>query len=251
MLEFILARGNYWVIVALMMTGLYISFSAQNLIKRLVGLSVFQTSVFLFYITLGKVAGGTAPILFGDDLSGHHGAGHDEEAGHGAAAAGHDVPANVPHEAPAETSEQLPEPDLADIDPDGVDHAGEPAHDAVDPTHPDIPPLEGEDASLMGEHLDDGVTETSDYVLSGHDGAADTLHHAAESSLHHVYSNPLPHVLILTAIVVGVATLAVGLALIVRIREAYGTIEADEVRNIDIDVALEEEAEDAAAEGAA
>ena len=77
------------------------------------------------------------------------------------------------------------------------------------------------------------------------------MHHAAESSLHAVYSNPLPHVLILTAIVVGVATLAVGLALIVRIREAYGTIEADEVRNIDIDVALEEEAEDAAAEGAA
>jgi multicomponent Na+:H+ antiporter subunit C len=44
-----------------------------------------------------------------------------------------------------------------------------------------------------------------------------------------VYSNPLPHVLILTAIVVGVATLALGLALVVRIREAYGSIEEDEV----------------------
>ena len=44
-----------------------------------------------------------------------------------------------------------------------------------------------------------------------------------------VYSNPLPHVLILTAIVVGVATLALGLALTVRIREAYGTIEEDEI----------------------
>jgi multicomponent Na+:H+ antiporter subunit C len=44
-----------------------------------------------------------------------------------------------------------------------------------------------------------------------------------------VYSNPLPHVLILTAIVVGVATLALGLALVVRIREAYGTIEEDEL----------------------
>lgn len=44
-----------------------------------------------------------------------------------------------------------------------------------------------------------------------------------------LYSNPLPHVLILTAIVVGVATLAVGLALAVRIREAYGTVEEDEI----------------------
>ena len=44
-----------------------------------------------------------------------------------------------------------------------------------------------------------------------------------------VYSNPLPHVLILTAIVVGVATLALGLALVVRINEAYGTIEEDEI----------------------
>ena len=44
-----------------------------------------------------------------------------------------------------------------------------------------------------------------------------------------VYSNPLPHVLILTAIVVGVATMALGLALVVRIREAVGTIEEEEI----------------------
>ena len=48
-----------------------------------------------------------------------------------------------------------------------------------------------------------------------------------------VYSNPLPHVLILTAIVVGVATTALGLALVVRIKEAYGTIEEDEIHNQD------------------
>lgn len=47
------------------------------------------------------------------------------------------------------------------------------------------------------------------------------------------YMNPLPHVLMLTAIVVGVAVMAVGLALIVRIREAYGTIEEDEILAID------------------
>ena len=104
---------NYLIVILLMMMGLFIVISHENLVKKLVGLSIFQTSVFLFYITLGWVSGGTAPILT-------------------------DVP--------------------------------------------------------------------------------DT-----------VYSNPLPHVLILTAIVVGVATLALGLALILRINEAFGSIEEDEI----------------------
>ena len=103
----------YWILIALMMQGFYIVISHQNLIKKIVGLSVFQVSVFLFYITMGKVSGGTAPILA-----------------------------------------------------DGIEH----------------------------------------------------------------YSNPLPHVLILTAIVVGVATTALGLALVVRINDAYGTIEDDEIQ---------------------
>ena len=64
-------------------------------------------------------------------------------------------------------------------------------------------------------------------AAAGH--AAETAHHVAEIA----YSNPLPHVLILTAIVVGVATLAVGLALVVRIREAYGTIEDDALNAAD------------------
>ncbi len=107
---------NYWSVIFLMMTGFYIVMSSRNLIKKMVGLSLFQTSVFILYITMGKIAGGTAPIL----------------AGPGAA-----------------------------------------------------------------------------------------------------YSNPLPHVLILTAIVVGVATTALGLALIVRIQEAYGTVEEDEIHAAD------------------
>ncbi|SDM06323.1 cation:proton antiporter subunit C [Maricaulis salignorans] len=129
MLDILLERFNYIPIIILMMTGLYVVFATGNLVKRLVGLSLFQTSVFLLYITLAKVFGGQPPIIadaHGDD--------------HGAAAAGH--------------------------------------------------------------------------------GAAEAV----------LYSNPLPHVLILTAIVVGVATLAVGLALVVRIREAYGSIE-DEALN--------------------
>jgi multicomponent Na+:H+ antiporter subunit C len=121
----VLSHYNYWVIITLMMTGLYIIVARGNLIKKIVGLNIFQVSVFLLYITISKVKGGTAPILTGDP-------------------------------------------------------------------------------------------ET-------------------------VYSNPLPHVLILTAIVVGVATTALGLALVVRIKEAFGTIEEDEI--LEIEHALESEAE--------
>ena len=161
MLEFILERANYWAIIGLMMIGLYITFASGNLIKRLVGLSTFQTSVFLFYVTLGKVAGGTAPILFGADAPAHGG-------GHGA----------------------------------------EEAHHAV---------------TVPGGHALGNASAPVELV--------------------NTYSNVLPHVLMLTAIVVGVATLPVGLALIVRIREAYGTIESDEVSEIDLETALAQEAE--------
>jgi len=103
---------SYWITIFVAIAGLYIVIARGNLIKKLVGLGIFQTSVYLLYIAPGKLIGGTAPIIDG------------------------------------------------------------------------------------------------------------------KFSL---YSNPLPHVLILTAIVVGVATLALGLALVVRIREAYGSIEEDEI----------------------
>ena len=62
-MEFLFSHFNYVVVVILMMTGLYVVFASRNLIKKLVGLSTFQTSVFLLYITLGKVASGQPPIL--------------------------------------------------------------------------------------------------------------------------------------------------------------------------------------------
>lgn len=107
---------NYWIVVVLMMTGFYIVISQSNLIKKIIGLNIFQTSVFVFYISLAKRDGGTAPVYVA------------------------------------------------------------------------------------------GVTD---------------------------YSNPLPHVLILTAIVVGVALTAMGLALAVRIHEAYGTIDEDDIQALD------------------
>ena len=170
MLEFILERGNYWAIIALMMIGLYISFAATNLIKRLVGLGLFQTSIILFYISLSRIDGGTAPILFGKDYG--KSKGHDKTGDHGGEDAAHG------------------------------------AYDAAD-------------------------------------SAADSAHGYADAALENVYSNPLPHVLMLTAIVVGVATLAVGLAIIVRIREAYGTVETDEIREMDLEVAISEAASEA------
>ncbi len=131
MIEMLSERFVYIVIIVLMMTGLYALIATGNLVKRMVGLTIFQTSVFLLYITVGKVFGGVPPILDYDDLS-----------------------------------------------------AG-----TLDPNQ--------------------------------------------------LYSNPLPHVLILTAIVVGVATLAMGLALVVRIREAYGTIEDDTISEADYSLELE------------
>ncbi len=56
---------NYWIVIVLMMIGLYTVVSRGNLIKKIVGLNIFQTSVFLLYISMGMVSGGTAPILTG------------------------------------------------------------------------------------------------------------------------------------------------------------------------------------------
>jgi len=114
----LLGHYNYWIAIALMMVGFYVVISHGNLIKKLIGINIFQVSVFVLYISMGKVHGGTAPIIA------------------------------------------------------------------------------------------EGFTR---------------------------YANPLPHVLILTAIVVGIATTALGLALVVRIHRAYGTIEEDEIQEQDRD----------------
>jgi len=114
----ILGLWNYWIVIVMMMIGLYIVMSRENLIKKMMGLNIFQVSVILFYISMGKVEGGTPPII-------------------------------------------------------------------------------------------------------------------VEGAKNVVYSNPLPHVLMLTAIVVGVATTAVGLALTVRIGEAYGSLEENKIVELD------------------
>ena len=79
----VLGLYNYWIVIFLMMTGFYIVIARTNLIQKVIGLNIFQISVFLLYITMGKVTGGTAPILQEHDS--HH-------ATHSSA-----VPAEVAH----------------------------------------------------------------------------------------------------------------------------------------------------------
>ena len=120
----VLGLYNYWIVIFLMMTGFYVVIAKGNLVKKIIGLNLFQISVFLLYLSMGKIDGGTTPIY---------------------------------------------------------------------PDKSFFKPLQDQPSSML------------------------------------VYSHPLPSVLILTAIVVGIATTALALALIVRIHEAYGTIEEDEI----------------------
>ena len=209
--QFIVERYNYWIFIVLMMTGLYIVIARGNLVKKIVGLNIFQTSVFIFYISIGKVAGGTAPIIIGGHGGGHEGgdeSGHaaQNEAAHGDSL--HAAPANLPDGA---ASNDLA---AAAAGPASGAHAGADALHAAPSSNMTLAAPEakaGFDVAEAGAH------------------AAEAAGHAAEI----IYSNPLPHVLILTAIVVGVATTAVALAIAVRIREAYGTIEEDELEAAD------------------
>lgn len=170
---------NYWIVVCLMMTGFYIVISSGNLIKTVIGLNIFQTSVFLLYITMGKITDAnarvTAPILEGGHGGDHNG--HGEHVAH-----------------------------------------SEHATDALLSSH--------------GEHV-------AGHGLADHGAATEQAHdvtehaHEAVEAVEVIYSNPLPSVLMLTAIVVGIATTALALALIVRIREDYGSIEEDEILELD------------------
>ncbi len=122
MIEIILGKYNYWIYIALMMIGFYAMIAKENLVKKVLGMNIFQTGVILLYVSISKVSGGTAPIIW----------------------------------------------DKTDL-----------------------------------------------------------------------YDNPLPHVLMLTAIVVSVSTTAVALALIIRIYKSYGTIEDDQIVEINSSGSIE------------
>ena len=64
MIEFIAGKYNYWIYITLMMVGFYAMIARGNLIKKIIGMNIFQTAIFLFYISVAKVKDGTAPILW-------------------------------------------------------------------------------------------------------------------------------------------------------------------------------------------
>lgn len=124
LIQLIISKYNYWAFIALMMIGLYAMITKKNLVKKIIGMNIFQTSIILFYISVGAKQNATIPII-------HHGDGADGHA----------------------------------------------------------------------------VIRAIDYI------------------------NPLPHVLMLTAIVVSVATLGVALALAIRIHRQYGTLEENDIQS--------------------
>lgn len=224
---FIAERYNYWIFIILMMIGLYTVISRGNLIKKMVGLYIFQTSVFIYYISVGKIAGGTAPILIGGESHGGEPAAEDAgQAGHGAQTLS---PTEGVHAEPSPGVEGMEANDLAAAIA-GTEPGAEAGHEALHAAPAANPPLTAPDEALTAVPPPSfDIAPPADAARDAAGQPLDALHQTAEI----IYTNPLPHVLILTAIVVGVATTAVGLALAVRIREAYGTIEEDELEAAD------------------
>ena len=241
-LEMFIGHFNYYVFILLMMTGLYIVVSRGNLIKKIIGLNIFQTSVFLLYITIGKVAGGTAPIIIGDygasygdkggkekggDYSAHGAEAVDKAAGDKAPAGMEDASNSIDNIDPETAKAALAEAS------EGLGGGGAPGAEvglhAVEGSEKAVNSLQ---AAAKAAAQDVQSLHSSD-VAAGAKGYGDAAGGYGAETAEILYANPLPHVLILTAIVVGVATTAVGLALAVRIREAYGTIEEDELQDAD------------------
>lgn len=196
---------NYWVVICLMMTGFYIVIGQRNLIKSILGLNIFQTSVFLLYITMGKISGGTAPIVPPDLV--------EASADH----AGHvDPSAATTHAATTHAATTF------DTGAAGSSHGG--SHDSDD--HRGSHEAHGDGLSHSSQNPD---ASEHGHSLTG----SATEFEANDHGPLLLYSNPLPSVLMLTAIVVGIATTALALALVVRVKEDYGTIEEDEILAIE------------------
>jgi len=235
LVSFALERYNYWIFIALMMTGIYIVIARGNLVKKLIGLNVFQTSVFIFYISIGKVRGGTAPIYLPEDLKAR------EHAAHGLAKLpGKEALGEGAEPLASLHGEALAGNDLKSLTTRASDHAGAALHHApegavnapIGAAPHGVPHAAEGDVAALADSLAKAAP-SADMAPADIANVAGGHGDLAHGALDVVYSNPLPHVLILTAIVVGVATTAVGLALAVRIREAYGTIEEDELEAAD------------------
>jgi len=61
--ELVIAKYNYWIYVVLMMIGFYAMIGKHNLIKKLIGMNIFQTAIILLFISSGVKRDGKIPIL--------------------------------------------------------------------------------------------------------------------------------------------------------------------------------------------
>ena len=188
----ITAKANYWAYIILMMVGLYALIVKNNLVKKIVGMTIFQTAVILFYISIGYKKGATIPIL-------RHGHG-EEVLSHGAAA----VQEAVVH-------------GTAALQEAAAHGAGVAQEAAVHGT------------AAVQEAAVHGVAAVQEAAVHGVAAVQEAAAHGADVVQAVDYINPLPHVLMLTAIVVGVATLGVALALVIKVYKEYGTVEEDEI----------------------
>ncbi|MFT5683935.1 MAG: multicomponent Na+:H+ antiporter subunit C [Myxococcota bacterium] len=233
-----LGAYNYWLVIVLMMTGLYVVLARSNMIKTIIGLNMFQVAVILFYVSMGKVSGGTAPIELKSMT---------EATRRSASLLGETRSAGVVTDAQVteareiialarEGMTKLPDGLASALLEDGSaaesvaeghaaeghapdDHAEGHAPDAVHSNPTGLSVAEGV--------LDKAAAASGTEVMDSRLRAIEILDRTLATAV--IYSNPLPHVLMLTAIVVGIATIALALALVVRINEAYGSIEEDEV----------------------
>ena len=72
MLEYIISKYNFWAYVILLLIGLYAMVDKKNLVKKLIGMNIFQSAVILFYVSIGvKKGGATVPIFMGDAHAAH------------------------------------------------------------------------------------------------------------------------------------------------------------------------------------
>ena len=233
-----LGAYNYWLVIVLMMTGLYVVLARSNMIKTIIGLNMFQVAVILFYVSMGKVSGGTAPIELkpiteatqrsADLLGATRSAGLVTDA---QVAEAREIIALT-----RQGMERLPDGLVRARLEDGSASVHDAAHAEGD--HAEERPVPAATvASPIGLSVAEGVLENASAasgpeVMDMRLRAVEILDRTLATAV--IYSNPLPHVLMLTAIVVGVATIALALALVVRINEAYGSIEEDEVMALEV-----------------
>ena len=71
-MEFIVAKYNYWIYIILMMIGFYAMIAKKNLIKKIIGMNIFQTAIILFFVSTAYKKGATLPILTSADAHGEH-----------------------------------------------------------------------------------------------------------------------------------------------------------------------------------